>query len=170
MSSSPNILLLKHSSGLVPYHGRLPAGQWRGSPLAARSPAVSSPHKMVIAAVRPPAQTPPQPNALPEGGRGVRLVQERQVRPSNPSTNCVFVRPAVINSTLHCLAYCMFVDVGNAIRIARSYPRYLCRQIGNYETRSISLVNYACLHSCSVLIDSEMYFLSGRVNFVCIAP
>jgi len=32
--------------------------------------------------------------------------------------NCVFVRLGIINSTLHYLAYCMFLDVGNVLRIA----------------------------------------------------
>jgi len=52
-----------------------------------------------------------------------------------------FVKVLALNScTEHCLAYCMFLDVGKALRTARLLlSQLLCRLPSNYEPRSINL-------------------------------
>jgi len=46
------------------------------------------------------------------------LTQDQPLRHEPPALTSVFVHLGFINSTEHCLAYCMFLDVGNVLRMA----------------------------------------------------
>jgi len=81
--------------------------------------------------------------------RGQRVLERFSPVQSSPglfpllalALTCLFVCLGIINSTEHCLAYCMFLDVGTALRMALLLlSQLLCRLPSNYETRSISLV------------------------------
>jgi len=67
--------------------------------------------------------------------------------------------------SLHCLAYCMFLDVGNALRMALLLlSQLLCRQPSNYETRSISL---AIMNAWNLLYVPQRYISVSFNKSLC---
>jgi len=64
-----------------------------------------------------------------------------------------------------CTFWCMFLDVGNVLRITRLLlTQLLCRQLSNYETRSINLVTMnARKQLCSYLYVPQ-WFIAVSFN------
>jgi len=87
-------------------------------------------------------------------GWGIGLVKHLSLL--TLALTCMFVRLGIINSSSHCLAYCMFLDVGNALRMARLLlSQLLYRQPSNYETHSINHYYSDIFLSLSTLFVSQ---------------
>jgi len=70
---------------------------------------------------------------------------------------CVFVHLGIINSTEHCLAYCMFLDVGNVLRMARLL---LCYYAGNLAIMNARNQLYSYLYVPQRSPSTNVLFIS----------